>query len=139
LEAALVLPICLIFILGIFEYARYVMFLQLFSNAAREGVRYAVTHLDPVTIQNVTYGNSTSDVTNVINQYLAGQQLASQQIQLYESDSLGNNLGPWQNAQAGDCLCVRITGNYPLISPKLVYASATLPIQAQAVMRVESY
>ena len=62
-ETALVLPIALLFILGIFEYGRYLMTMQLMNNAAREGVRYAVTHLQPVTLGATTYGNATSDVT----------------------------------------------------------------------------
>lgn len=138
-EAALVLPLCLLFILGIFEYARYVMFLQVFNNAAREGARYAVTHLDPVTIDGTTYGNATSDVTTTINRFLAGQQLNSQQIQIYRANSLGNNLGTWTDAQPGESVCVLITGNFRLITPSMLYAPASLPVRAQAVMRVESY
>src|SRR5205807_1594103 len=65
-ETALVLPIALLFILGIFEYGRYLMTMQLMNNAAREGVRYAVTHLQPVTLGATTYGNATSDVTNIV-------------------------------------------------------------------------
>ncbi len=36
-EAALVLPMTLLFLLGIIEYGRYVMTLQVVTNAARSG------------------------------------------------------------------------------------------------------
>ena len=63
-EMAMVLPLVLAFILAIFEYGRYIFTVQLFNNAAREGTRYAVAHLQPVTLGGVTYGNATSDVTS---------------------------------------------------------------------------
>src|SRR5256885_13823689 len=111
-ETALVLPIALLFILGIFEYGRYLMTMQLLNNAAREGVRYAVTHLQPVTIGATTYGSATSDVTNIITGVTPGITLASQNIQVYASDDAGNNTGAWNGAQAGQSVTVQITGNY---------------------------
>src|SRR4051794_16753116 len=88
-EMGLVLPLVLAFILGIFEYGRYLMTVQLFNNAAREGARYAVAHLQPVTLGSTTYGNATSDVTNIVNGVLAGITIASQSTQVYASDDLG--------------------------------------------------
>lgn len=132
------LPFCFLFIFGVFEYGRYLMYLQIVNNAAREGARYAVTHLDPVVISNVTYGNADSDVTNTVNQYLAGLSLNSQQTQVYLSDTTGNNLGTWQNAQAGNSICVKITGNYQLMVSRLLYAATKFPITGEAVMRVEN-
>jgi len=64
-ETALVLPICLLFLFGILEYGRYIMVLQVTTNAAREGAHYALSHTQPVTIQGVTRGNATADVVNV--------------------------------------------------------------------------
>jgi Flp pilus assembly protein TadG len=138
MEAALVLPFCLMFILGLFEYARYVMFLQILNNAAREGARYAVMHVNAVTIDGTTYGNATSDVTTIVSQVLAGQQLTSQTTQVYLSDSLGNNTGTWQNAQTGESVSVQITGNYKLVTPSLLYAGSTFPVTTRTTMRVES-
>lgn len=137
-EAALVLPLCMLFILGMFEYARYVMFVQLVNNAAREGVRYAVAHGQPVTIAGTTYGNSTSDVTNIVNQYLGGQSLIGQQVQVYLSDAVGQNIGNWNDAQSGENICVRISGDYGLMTARLLMAPATFPVQSQAVMRIEN-
>ena len=41
-EAALVLPIVLLFLFGVIEYGRYLLVLQVSTNAARDGARWAV-------------------------------------------------------------------------------------------------
>lgn len=41
-ESALLLSIFLMFLFGIFEYARYLLVLHTITNAARDGARYAV-------------------------------------------------------------------------------------------------
>ena len=136
-ETAIVLPLCLLFILGVFEYSRYLMVLHLCTNAAREGCRYATSHTEPVTVGGVTSGNTTADVTNTVTAFLAGQSLASQSIQVYESDSLGNNLGTWTNAAAGQYVCVKITGNFTPAIPNFLFMPSSLPIQSQSVMACE--
>jgi len=136
-EAALVLPLCLLFILGVTEYERYLFTLHLFNHSAREGARYAVAHTQPVVISGVTYGNATSDVTNVVTNMLAGQTLASQSIQVYASDSLGNNIGNWTTIQTGQCVCVQITGNYQTALPSLLSMPSTIPVNVKVVMRAE--
>jgi Flp pilus assembly protein TadG len=136
-ETALVLPLCLLFVLGVFEYSRYLMMLHLATNAAREGCRYAVSHTQPVTIDGTTQGNTASDVTNVVSNYLAGQQLYSQAINVYQSDSLGNNVGAWTDAAAGEFICVKVTGTFQSAVPNLLYMSSSLPVQAFAVMPCE--
>ena len=137
-EAALVLPMVVIFLFGILEYGRYVMTLQMMTNAAREGAHYALTHTQPVTIAGTTYGNATSDVTTIINKGLAGQSLASQSVQIYCSDSIGTNIGLWTDTQVGQCVCVRITGNYQMLMANMFYLPANIPVVAQSVMRSES-
>ncbi len=137
METALVLPLCLLFILGVFEYSRYLMLLHLATNAAREGCRYAVSHTQPVTIAGVTQGNATTDVTNIVSNYLAGQQLNSQSVQVYQSDSLGNNVGTWTNAASGQYIGVKVTGTFQSAVPSFLYMSSSLPVQAVAVMACE--
>ena len=137
-EAALVLPIVIMFLFGILEYGRYLMMLQVVTNAAREGAHYALAHTQPVTIGGVTYGNATTDVTKAVSNAMAGQQLTGQSVQVYASDSLGNNLGAWTSVQSGQCICVRITGNYPVILWKMLYMPSSIPVVAQSVMRSES-
>ncbi len=137
-EAALVLPMIVMFLFGIMEYGRYIMTLQVMTNAAREGARFALAHTQPVTVDGTTYGNATSDVSAVIDKALAGQALEGQTVQIYASDSLGNNIGSWNNAEAGDLVCVRITGNYKSIVTSLLHLSPTIPVSVQSAMRSES-
>ncbi len=136
-EMAFILPFFLLFLLGIMDYSRYVMLLQLVNNAAREGARYAVTHTSAVTISGTTYGNADSDVTNKINNMLAGQALSGQSISIYESDQLGNNIGTWQNAQWGNWITVKITGNFNSVLPNFLHFGGALPVTAEACMRAE--
>ncbi|MBS0210648.1 MAG: pilus assembly protein [Planctomycetes bacterium] len=136
-ESAIVLSMVLMFLLGIMEYGRYLMTLHMFNNAAREGCRYAITHISSVTIAGTTYGNTTTDVTNKITSFLAGQTLSSQSIQVYASDSLGNNVGTWTSATAGQSVCVKITGNYQVAVMSLIGLPSTLPVTAQCVMDIE--
>ncbi len=137
-EAALVLPLVLMFLFGILEYGRYVMMRQVLTNAAREGARYAQIHTQPVTVNSTTSGNATADVTNVINKALAGQKLSGQTVSIYAADSQGNNVGSWNNAQIGQCVCVEIQGNYPVIVSQLLFMPVSIPVTAKSVMRTES-
>ena len=131
------LPLSLLFLLGIMEYGRFIMTQQVLTNAVREGCRYAVTHVNPVTLGGVTYGAATSNVTTMISNVSPGVALSSQATSVFASDSLGNNLGTWTSAVEGQCICVQITGNYlPLLS-KYLYMPTSIPVKFQAVMRVE--
>lgn len=137
-DAALVLPVVLMFILGIMEYGRFLMTTQLFNTAAAAGARYAITHLQPVTLNGTTYNNNTSDVTNAITAITGGMTLGSQSTQVYASDWLGNNLGAWTTAQDGQCVTVKITGNYGVSVLGLIGLPKTIAVTAQATMDVES-
>ena len=101
-------------------------------------MHYALTHTQPVTISGTTYGNATSDVTTIINKSLANQSLVGQSVQIYRSDSIGTNLGLWTNTQVGQCVCVRITGNFRVLMATLLGLPANIPVVAQCVMRSES-
>ncbi len=136
-EAAMVLPVVLLFLMGILEYGRYVMTLQVLTNAAREGAHYALSHTEPVTLQGVTYGNSTSDVVNVVNNLSAGQSLSGQTVSVYASDAVGNSTGAWTDASAGQSVCVKISGTYYFVLPKLLFLPSSMTVTTQAVMRSE--
>ena len=118
-EAAIVLPLVILFILGLLEYSRYLMTLHVVTNAATVGATYAARHTDPIYFNGTTYGNATSNVTTIVTNALAGQQLAGQTISVFESDALGNNLGTWTSAQADQYVCVQITGTYSFMLPTL--------------------
>ena len=132
-EAAMVLPLVLLFILGLMEYSRYLMTLHVLTNAVTVGATYAARHTDPIYFNGTTYGNANSDVTTIVTNALAGQQLTGQTISVYESDALGNNLGTWTSAQAGQYVCVQITGTYSFMVPQLLGLPSTLSQTFQSV------
>jgi len=137
-EAALILPVLLLFLFGIFEYGRFLMTLQLINNAAREGARYAVTHTQDIVLDGQTYGSATSDVVSQVQACLVGTQLQNQTIEVFRSDNLGNNLGLWTDAASGERICVQVRGDFRVIANGLLFLPSSLPLQAQAVMRSEA-
>ena len=136
-EAAVVLPIVLMVLMGILEYGRYIMTLQVLTNAAREGAHYALAHTEPFTLQSVTYGNATSDVINEVNRFSAGQKLSGQTVEVYASDIQGNSVGTWTDTAAGEPICVKISGTYNFMIPKLLSLPNSVPISVQSIMRSE--
>lgn len=132
------LPVVLLFIMGLFEYGRFLMTLHVVNNATREACRYAVSHTQPVYLGGSTYGNATSDVTTVFTNYMAGRTLGSQSLTVYLSDSVGNNIGTWTSAGPGGIVCVRVTGTYSVLMASLLYLPSTIPFDVKAVMRVEA-
>jgi Flp pilus assembly protein TadG len=136
-EAAIVLPLVLLFFFGIFEYGRYLMTQHLCNNAVRAGAAYAAKHTGAIVLDGTTYGNATSDVLNVVNSSLLGGQLNGQSVLVYLSDSQGNNLGNWSDAEAGQYVCVRISGTYQFTVPQLLFLPASVPVSFQAVKRSE--
>lgn len=136
-ESAIVLPLMLLFLFGIMEYGRYILCLQVVTNAAREGSRYAVTHTQPVTLNGATTANTTSTVVNTVTNFLAGQQLTNLNVQVFQSDAAGNNIGNWTNATPGQYVCVQITGNFQVVVPRLLSFPGSVPVLAQSVMVCE--
>lgn len=136
-EAAVVLPVILLFLFGVIEYGRCLMTLHLAQNAAREGCEYAAKHTSPITIEGVTEGNATSDVSDVVLSRLVGQCLRDQTVNVYLSDSKGTNLGTWTAANAGQYICVEVTGVYQFTLPRLLLLPSTMSLSVKSVKRSE--
>jgi Flp pilus assembly protein TadG len=124
-EAALVLPMVLLFFVGVMEFGRWLMTANVYNNAARAGAVYAAKHSDAIVLNGTTYGCAVTDVQNVVTGDLPGVQLGSQVINVYLSDALGNNVGAWTPAAAGQYVCVQITGTYTFMIPALLHLPAT--------------
>ncbi len=129
-EAAMVLPLCLLFLFGIYEYGRLLMMKHLFDNAAREGARYAVVHTNDL---------STVDIQNWVTSYLLGQdaQLQNLNIQAFMADNNGNNIGQWTDAQFGQYIALQIDGDYKPVLPTLLFMNATVHLQSKSAMYTE--
>jgi Flp pilus assembly protein TadG len=111
-ETTIVLSLLLTGLLGIFEYGRLVMIRQLMNNAAREGARMAVvtTASQPTTV--------TQQITDAVNNYLAGQAIQNVVIQIYQADpTTGANVGPWNLTPYGGSIAVQIDGDYVPVIP----------------------
>jgi len=134
-EAAMILPLLLMFYFGILEYSRWLMTVQLVHNAVVQGAEYAAKHTSPIVLGGTTY--QPTDVNKVITAYLANFSLQSQNIQIYQSDAVGNNLGVWTGAQTGTFVCVQITGNYTFMQSTLLGFTAHVPVSFKSVKASE--
>ena len=130
-ETAIVLILCMLLVFGIYEYGRLVMLKHLLDNAVREGARYAVVHTSDAT---------TADIQNTVRSFLAGQdaQLQNVNIQVYMSDSNGNNTGQWTDATFGTYIAVQIDADYKPTLPTLLFMNATVHIDTRSMMYSEA-
>jgi Flp pilus assembly protein TadG len=129
-ETALVLPVCLMFVLALFDFCRVILIQQTVINAAREGCRYAVVNTNTAT---------TSQVQSYVTNYLSTQQVSSLAISVYEADpTTGANLGAWTNAGLSNSIGVQVTGTIRTMTPTFSLLPSNLPVQATCIMASEA-
>ncbi len=126
-EVAIALPILLLMLVGIFEFARAYQIQQVVVNAAREGAR-----------QGVLQGVDVDSATAVVNRYLASGSISGADIVL---------TGVGGAATAGDVTTVRVSVPYSfsLIGPIIRLATkdsgrtgpGDITLSSQATMRHE--
>ena len=130
MEMALVLNVCLMFLLGLFDFGRVMMMRQLVTNAAREGCRYAVVNTSTVT---------TSQIQTYVTNYLCGQQIKSLSISVYQADpTTGANIGTWSNAGLSNSIGVQVSGTISTMTPTFSLLPSSLPVTATCVMASEA-
>ena len=112
-EMAFVSLACLIFMFAIFEYGRYVMIRQIMQNAARTGARSAAV----MSTSYISTTTATNDITAIVTDQLAGQQLQNLAISVYSSDTSGKNTGAWTGTTFGKDLVVQIDADLTLMFP----------------------
>jgi Flp pilus assembly protein TadG len=72
-EFVLVAPIFFLILFGIIDFGRYVYYVQILNNAAREGTRYAIVHgADSLAPTGPPDDPSGADVIEVVREYLVG-------------------------------------------------------------------
>jgi Flp pilus assembly protein TadG len=132
-ELALALPLLLLILVGIFEFARAYSMKQSIVNAAREGARTAVVQTTP---------NQTA-VETIVNTYLASNNMtgATVTIEVAAPDGTVKSLG---TATAGDAVSVIVSDryNFILLGPIVGLvtggsASSGVNLQSRATMRKE--
>lgn len=133
-ETALVLSAFLMFLMGIFEYSRFLMILHISNNAARSGARYACVNVsNPSTFDTVAY-----DGQACIHDFVRGEMGGAHTLidafsitvfpcdnaQLYADPSVITSKGgspAWNDASFSERIAVRINGNYKPILPGFVF------------------
>lgn len=127
-EAAIVLNITLVLILGIFESGRLLMVRQLMDNAARSTARRAVTG---------TYHMSEAGLVQYARKMIAVNLDPPPVIQLYRADESGQPTGPWDHAAFGERIAVSISVDYQPILPGFGLIPESFPLRSVAMMRSE--
>ncbi len=151
-EVSIVLSVFLLFLFGIFEYCRYLMMIQITTNAARDGARYAVVNLGKgANFATTNYSDGVTtypSIRNYVNNRMAGTNgmIDGYTVTVFACDPDQLNLpvpkivaktGAWNAAQFGDRVAVRITGNYSTILPNFLMMGAVLPINVVVTMGSE--
>jgi Flp pilus assembly protein TadG len=128
------------FMFAIFEFGRYMMYRQIIDNAARSGARQAV--IEATSYISATQANS--DVTAVVTQNLAALNVQNLNIQIYQADSNGNNIGSWTVVQFGGNVVVQVDADLPLLFPTFGFlpnngaAANSVHITCKVMMRSEA-
>ena len=91
-EVSVVISVFLLFLFGIFEYCRFIFFMHVSTNAARDGARYAVVNVDkPTDFDNVdtVYGGTTYlSIKNYVEQRIAsnGKMITGYNVEVFPCD-----------------------------------------------------
>ena len=121
-EAALVLPILLLFFFGIFEFGRILMVKQVISNAAREAARAAAINLDDT--------GAISSAQNVSQDYLTRCNVDLAKVTIDPAFTTVNGM---------DAVQVTISYNYLSSLFRLVPGiPETILLRSQVTMRREA-
>jgi Flp pilus assembly protein TadG len=133
IEFAVVVPVLLIFVLGIIEYGRMLMVAQVTTNASREGARYAVqadTTPDGAKTYVKNYLKSASVPDDAITTVAVEYQLLD---------------GTWATATTlttlaqGTSVRVRVEINFSKVSwlPSTVFVPSSTLLKGTTIMRKE--
>ena len=142
IEFAAVLPILLMFLLGIVEYGRMLMVAQISTNASREGARYAVqadATPDAVNSYVRTYLKSASVPGDAVSAIAVEQQVSATDAK-YTTENQGwvpvTNLAV---LTPGTPVRVRVAINFTKVSwlPSGVFVPSGTLLNGTTVMRKE--
>lgn len=157
-ESAFVISIFLMFMFGIFEYARYLMFLHVTTNAVRDGARYAVVNVDkPSTFSTTDHTSGTKTYASISSHVLTRLGGCEKMldtgyvIEVFPCDSTQLALTPpvvqpkggaigatvWNDATFTDRICVRVRGTYRMALPSLFSLNPVINVNIASVMGSE--
>jgi Flp pilus assembly protein TadG len=153
-EAALVMSLFLMFLFGIFEYCRYLLMLQVTTNAARDGARYAVVNVDkPADFTVNDYNDGTRIYVSIKKFVDTKMSNVTRQIDGYTVDTFPCDMSQlaltppvvvpkpsytqWNEASFGERIAVRITGTYTPFLPNLLQMNSSIPVNIAVTMNSE--
>ena len=133
-ETALVLSAFLLFLMGIFEYSRFIMLLHVGTNAARSGARYASVNVsNPSDFDTVAY-NGKMSVHDFVKAEMGGayDMIDSRSLSVFPCDNAQLYANPpvivtkggspaWNQATFTERIAVRINGNFKPILPGFIF------------------
>ena len=140
-ETALVLSLLLLFLLGIFEYGRYLLITQLLANAARDGVRYAATNVDKSSAFVTTDEGGKTNITAYVKSECRGADtlITGFAVSVYPCKNSSLYADPpviepkttytaWNDASFTERLAVEVTGTYRPVLPVVFLPSSGLSV-----------
>jgi Flp pilus assembly protein TadG len=140
-ETALVLPVVLMMLFGIFEYGRFMFLYTTATNAVRDGARYAAVRTGSTT------STTTADVVTVVNNKMGGLNgtLGDYKVEVYFADPAklalttpeidvhpsykpyNASANSWKETSYGDKIAVVMTGDYrPTMAQLLALGNNTV-------------
>jgi hypothetical protein len=136
-EMAFVLSIALLFLFGIFEYARYLYLQQVVTNAALDGARYAAAHTGDGTTMAQIQAEVLARMATRDSQ-LSGYNVTVQNV--YPDTGLPVPGANWNDAPFGGCIMVQITGTFTFFLPLPSFLSLpnSVPVTATAMVLSEA-
>ena len=105
-EFALVLPLLLLLVFGVFEFGRFILDYESLNNAVREGVRYAIVHgsdaacpsgppaLNSYNCEGAKGEYVGEDTVNAVEQHAFGLDLSQLSVSACWGDNCPNQQGP---------------------------------------------
>ena len=134
-ESAFVISAFVMFLFGIYEYGRFLMFKNVLDQAARSGARLAVVNTNTMTTAQIQSAVDSS-LGGMGNQFVS--YVPTTNISVNHYDSSGNLLGTdWYNAKFGEGVGVTISGSYTPF-PSYLIPTATFTVATTAVMNSEA-
>lgn len=134
-EAAVVIPLALALIMGIFEFARLLMVQNVMHNASAFGARYAIVHTDTATLDEVRTAVEAR-MPPATRPFVGYNK--SNNIQIYWSNASGTSIGTWSDAAFNQYIACRITGVYRAVVNVNLVGFNQLNLQALSLMYSEA-
>jgi Flp pilus assembly protein TadG len=103
-EVSLVLIWMIVFLMGVFEYGRFLMDWNVLNNATREGCRYALA--------NNTNTSVSSNVSTLVTNYMGGENVNFTGFSVTVTGTHNGVATTVNNLAAGDLITVTAGGTY---------------------------